>query len=221
LEIDLVGHDGGNPRGDFAYTLVATDVHTQWVELVPLKNRAQIWAVGALNEIARRLPFPIRGLDCDNDSAFINHHLLRWCEQRQVVFTRSRPYWKNDNCHVEQKNGHVVRRFVGHARYDTEQALAVLAELERKVALFVDFFKPTQKLVQKVRHGNKVKRVYDTPKTPCQRLCEDPTVPEEVKQALRRQFATLKLGKLRREILQLQEKLLSLAHPTEDDPQDA
>jgi hypothetical protein len=116
---------------------------------------------------------------------------MRWWEKRQVVFTRSRPYWKNDNCHVEQKNGHVVRRFVGHARYDTEQALAVLAELERKVALFVDFFKPTQKLVQKVRQGTKVKRVYDTPKTPCQRLCEDPTVPEEVKQALRRQFATL------------------------------
>ncbi len=220
LEIDLVGHDGGNTRGDYAFTLVATDVYTQWVELVPLRNRARIWAVQALDEIARRLPFPIQGLDCDNDSAFINHHLIAWCKERDVVFTRSRPYWKNDNCHVEQKNGHVVRRFVGHFRYDTEDALRVLGEVERLVSLYVNFFKPTMKLVKKVWKGSRVKRVYDRPKTPYQRVMEDPTIPEEVKEKLRKTFQELNPLELRKRILELQKTLFSLARPLEVDHED-
>jgi len=220
LEIDLVSHDGGNTRGDFAYTLVAVDVHTGWVEMVPLKNRARVWTLEGLDKIAQRLPFPIRGLDCDNDSAFINHHLRTWCEERNVVFTRSRPYWKNDNCHVEQKNGHVVRRFVGHFRYDTPQALDLLYELEYKAGLFVNFFKPTRKLVEKVREGTKVKRVYDDPKPPYQRVLEDPTVPEEVKEKLRQRFEELKIGALRKEILRLQQALFALASPVEVDHED-
>ena len=118
----------------------------------------------ALNQAKERFPFPLKGIDCDNDSAFINHHLFRWCQERGIVFTRSRPYWKNDNCHVEQKNWSVARRYFGYFRYDTEEAFQVLKELSRLLSLYVNFFQPSVKLREKVKKNGREKRIYEEPK---------------------------------------------------------
>ncbi len=129
MEIDLVGHEGGDPRGDFCQTLTVTDIATGWTENRAVKNKAQKWVFAALAEITAGFPFPIRGIDSDNGSEFINDQLLRWCEQQHITFTRSRPGRKNDGAHVEQKNWAVVRRAVGYHRYDTDAELALLNEI--------------------------------------------------------------------------------------------
>ena len=129
LEVDLVGHEGGNLQGEFLYSLDATDIHTGWTETRAIKNKAQIWTFNALKEIRKKFPFPIKGIDSDNGSEFINAHLLSYCEKEHITFTRARPYRKNDNCFVEQKNYCVVRRAVGYLRYDTDEELKIMSEL--------------------------------------------------------------------------------------------
>lgn len=129
LEIDLVAHDGGCSSGDFSQTLDVTDVYTGWTETKAVKNKAQVWVFEAIENIRRRMPFPVLGIDSDNGREFINAHLLRFCEREKITFTRSRANKKNDNCYVEQKNYSVVRRHVGYARYDTEEELELLNEL--------------------------------------------------------------------------------------------
>ncbi len=119
VEVDLVSHDGGNTRGEFCYTLTLTDVATGWTEGQTVRNRAQKWTFEALVKIRARLPFPLLGLDSDNGSEFINHHLYNYCKEEGITFTRSRPYRKNDNCFVEQKNNVVVRTWVGYPRFET------------------------------------------------------------------------------------------------------
>ncbi len=211
IEIELVSHDGGSPRGDFCYTLAMTDVKTQWTELIPVKNRAQVWVFEALREAEERFPFPLKGIDSDNDSAFINYHLLRWCEQSSITFTRSRAYRKNDNCHIEQKNWSVVRRYVGYLRYEGEEALRLLREVGGVLRLYVNYFQPSMKLLEKLREGSRVKRRYDDPKTPCERVLECEEVSEEAKERLREEYEMLNPAALRRKLLKLQDKLIKLA----------
>ena len=213
VEVDLVGHDGGLAKGDFAWSLTLVDIATQWTEIEALKNRAQVWTFSALEEIRRRLPFPLKGLDCDNDSAFINHHLFRWCQKQGIIFTRSRPYQKNDNCHVEQKNWTVARRYLGYFRYDTEEALEVMRELTRLLSLYVNFFRPSMKLKEKRQKDGRIRRIYDQPKTPYQRVLEHPKIPEETKERLRKRYEELNPAELRRKILHLQGRLFALATP--------
>ncbi len=129
VEIDLVGHDGGNASGEHAFTLTVTDIATGWTETRSVRNKAQKWVFAALEEIIEVFPFPIAGIDSDNGSEFINAHLLRYCEQQQITFTRSRPGNKNDGAHVEQKNWHVVRELVGYHRYDTAAELELLNQI--------------------------------------------------------------------------------------------
>jgi hypothetical protein len=123
VEIDLVWHDGGNRGGGHAFTLTVTDISTGWTENRSVPDRSAKCVLAALNDIARKMPFPIQGVDSDNGSEFINEDLLRWCEGRQITFTRARPGNKNDGCHVEQKNWAVVRTVVGYYRYDTAAEL--------------------------------------------------------------------------------------------------
>ena len=141
-EVDLVAHDGGDPSGEFAQTLTLTCVHSGWTEVRALPNKAQRWCFEALMGIRGHLPFPLLGLDSDNGSEFINHQLHRYCEAERITFTRSRPYRKNDNCFVEQKNWPVVRQQVGYARYDTPAEVHALTELYRHLRLYVNFFQP-------------------------------------------------------------------------------
>jgi len=185
LEIDLVGHDGGDTSGDYCQSLDATDVASGWNEQRAVKNKAQKWTFEAIEEVRDRLPFPLMGIDSDNGSEFINAHLYRYCEAEEITFTRGRPYRKNDGCYVEQKNYTSVRRNVGYMRYDTEEELAILNELYDVLRLYNNFFLPQMKLIEKTRQGSKVTRKYDHPKTPYQRVLESPHVDEETKKKLK------------------------------------
>lgn len=210
-EMDLVGHDGGNPRGDFIQTLDMTDIKSCWTETEAVKNKAQVWVFGGLKAIEKRLPFKLLGIDSDNGSEFINAHLLRFCEGNKLTFTRGRSAHKNDNCYVEQKNYSVVRRAVGYARYDTGTELRLINELYRKLRLYTNYFQPAMKLVEKRRDGVRVHKRYDTAQTPYARLCGSEELAQERKAALRQEYAKLNPAQLKREITGLQNRLLALS----------
>jgi len=208
VEIDLVAHEGGDPRGEFCHTLDVTDVATGWTELRAVPNKAQKWVFAALLEITAAFPFPVRGIDSDNGSEFINAQLLRYCEQNKITFTRSRAGRKNDGAYVEQKNWSVVRQAVGYHRYDTDAELALLNQVYALLRLMTNFFCPQQKLLSKHRTGAKVTKHYDTAKTPYQRVLADPRVPDKIKTGLTRQYQQLNPAQLRRDLLALNDKLL-------------
>ena len=209
LEIDLVSHDGGAARGDFAWTLDMVDILTGWTETAALPNKARKWVVDALDTHRRHFPFPIRGIDSDNGSEFINYHLVAWCDTHHITFTRSRAYHKNDGCYVEQKNWTVVRRFVGYLRYEGSEQVAWLNVLYATLRLYTNFFQPLQKTVTKVRHGARVTRRYDRAQTPYQRVLalSDDLVSPAQKAALRTQYEALNPAELRRTLTRLQNPL--------------
>jgi hypothetical protein len=207
VEIDLVSHEGGDLRGDFAQTLNLTDVCSGWTEIMAVKNKAQIWVFEALKNIRGKLPFELLGVDSDNGSEFINAHLFRYCIKEKITFTRSRPYRKNDNCFVEQKNYTIVRRYAGYRRYDTGREIEVLNKLYSCLGLYTNFFLPNMKLVEKTRIGSKVKKKYDDPKTPYQRLLDSKHITEETKSKLKDQCGILNPVQLKKTIHILQDKL--------------
>ena len=172
LEVDLVAHCGESTEGFYLTTLSTVDVTTGWVEPTAVWGKGQQRVGGAVHRVRQRLPFPLPGLDSDNGGEFINQHLYGYCGKEGITFTRSRAYKKNDSCHVEQKNWSVVRRLVGYDRYSSHAALECLERFYHVLRLYVNFFQPTMKLVAKTRHGAKVYKVYDTAKTPYQRLLE-------------------------------------------------
>jgi len=210
FEVDLVSHDGGAARGDFIQSLNFTDIATGWVEMVAVKNKAQVWVFAGIENIKERLPFSILGIDSDNGSEFINAHLLRYCEENQITFTRSRPYRKNDSCFVEQKNWSVIRRAVGYGRYDTDKELNILNELYSYLRLYVNFFQPVRKLIKKERMGSKVSKRYDEAKTPYRRVLASPDIEDEIKVKLKSKYDMLNPAELKRKITKLQNKLLKL-----------
>ena len=170
-EIDLVSHSGNAASGEFLHSLNVTDLATTWVETRAVLGKGQSGIVSALTEISRALPFPLRGLDSDNGSEFINRHLMRFCQRRKIQFTRSRPYKKDDNAHVEQKNWTHVRKLLGWDRYDSPEALAALNDLYRhELRLMMNLFQPTVKLESKRRVGSRLRRRYSPAQTPLDRL---------------------------------------------------
>lgn len=172
-EIDLVSHSGECAEGEFLHSLNMTDIHTTWVETRAVMGKAEKRVADAVEEMRRALPFALLGIDSDNGSEFINNHLYRYCQGRKIQFTRGRPYKKDDNAHIEQKNWTHVRKRMGYVRYDSEEALEAMNDLYRnELGLLQNLFQPSVKLVKKVRVGSKVKRLYDAPKTPFQRVCE-------------------------------------------------
>jgi hypothetical protein len=210
-EIDLVAHDGGLALGDFCQTLDLTDICTGWTELAAVPNKAQVWVFEAIQEIRARLPFPLLGLDSDNGSEFINGELLRYCQQQRISFTRARPYRKNDNCYVEQKNYSVVRQTVGYQRFDTAAELLVLKQLYAQLRLYTNFFQPTMKLKSKERLGSRVKKSYYAPLTPYQRVLAAEQVTSAAKKKLRQQYRLLNPAALTREIDKYRKELFRLA----------
>jgi hypothetical protein len=208
VEIDLVGHEGGVSRGDFAQTLDVTDICSGWTDLQAVKNKAQVWVFEALQAIIDRLPFTVLGVASDNGSEFINDYLIDYCSQKQITFCRSRPTHKNDNCHVEQKNYSVVRRAVGYQRYDTAEQLELLNELYRLWRLQVNFFQPHMKLQSKFREASRIRRCYDRPQTPYQRLLQSEHLSAQRKQKLRQQYRVLNPAELYRQIRSLRHALL-------------
>src|SRR5712692_295134 len=184
LEADLVAHCGVDIEGGYLYTLTLTDVATGWTECLPLLYRSQETVLAALQRTRALFPFPILGIDTDNGGEFINEVLIAYCEQEHLTFTRGRPYLKNDQCFVEQKNGAIVRQVVGYDRLVGEQAYRQLTELYRALRLYVNCFQPSMKLQAKQRDGKKVRYVYDPAKTPLQRLLLSGILPAQKQQEL-------------------------------------
>jgi len=178
LEIDLVAHCGESAEGFYLNTLCAVDVASGWSECLPVWGKGQVRVRSAVHRIRRRLPFPLLGVDSDNGSEFINQCFYTYCSQEKITFTRSRAYKKNDSCHVEQKNGNVVRRLVGYDRYTSRAAFQCLGRLYDSVRLYMNFFQPTMKLRSKTRHGARVHKVYETAQTPYQRLLQSDVLSE-------------------------------------------
>jgi transposase InsO family protein len=211
VEIDLVGHEGGNSSGEFCFTLTVTDIATGWTINRSVRNKAQRWVFEALQHVVAAFPFPIRGIDSDNGSEFINEQLLRWCTEQQVTFTRSRPGNKNDGAYVEQKNWARVRELVGYYRYDTVGELDKLNEIWALDAVFANYFLPQQKLIFKQRNGAKVTKRHDTAATPHQRAVAHPGVRARPKITMNATFNRLKPAALSRQILALTGELETLA----------
>ena len=191
LEIDLVAHGGGAVSGAFIHSLVATDISSGWTEAVPLLAREQSLVVEGLEAISGVFPVPVRGIDSDNDSVFINETLVGYCEENEIEFTRSRAYRKNDQAWIEQKNGSVIRRFVGHERHSGAVAGQTMAHLYGAVRLYVNYFQPSFQLLAKSRNGGSVTKRYSKPATPCDRLLDRDDVGEDTKRRLRRSRSEL------------------------------
>ncbi len=174
-EIDLVSHSGDRAEGEFIHSLTLTDIHTGWTETYAVMGKSQAFVVEALEQIRRRLPFKLRGIDSDNGSEFINHHLYGYCQQHDIEFTRGRPYKKDDNAHVEQKNWTHVRRLMGYLRYDSPRALAAMNRLySDELRHLQNLFLPSVKLMSKSRVGSRLRRHYDQPQTALDRLLACP-----------------------------------------------
>jgi hypothetical protein len=170
-EIDLVSHSGDCAEGEFAHSFNVTDIHTTWTETRAVMGKGQSGIVAALEDMRQMMPFVLRGIDSDNGSEFLNHHLVTYCKAQSVQFTRGRPYKKDDNAHIEQKNWTHVRRLIGWDRYDTPTAVQLLNDLYcHEQRLMMNLFQPSVKLMRKERVGSKLRRVYDAPRTPLERL---------------------------------------------------
>jgi hypothetical protein len=170
MEMDLVAHCGEIAAGQFIYTLTAVDVSTGWTECLAIPNKTQMAVYNAIKALRLRLPFPLLGIDCDNGSEFINDLLYRYCLNEKITFTRSRPYRKNDQAYVEQKNGSVVRNTVGFGRFDTEEDLRLLQLVYEHLHVYVNFFQPVMKLIKKERIDGKTVKVYDLATSPYRRV---------------------------------------------------
>lgn len=211
-QIDLVGHDGGDPNGHFAFTLTAVELFSGWVELNPLLNKAHRWAKEAIKAVKTRSPVPLKDLHSDSDTAFINEAVQRWCREQEppISYRRGRPYHSNDTCYVEQKNGNIVRGAVGYPRYETEEEVALLGQLYQDLRLLINFFYPSVKLLEKKRVNGRIRKRYDKPKTPASRLLACQAVAAATKRSLRAQMQSLDPFVLKKRITRIQGQLLTL-----------
>ena len=211
VEIDLVGHEGGNSSGEFCFTLTVTDIATGWTINRSVKNKAAVWVFEALEHVVALFPFPILGIDSDNGSEFINHHLLSYCIEHKITFTRSRPGNKNDGCHVEQKNWTHVRELVGYLRFDTDTELSVLNKIWVLDMGYTNHLLAQQKLVSKQRTGSKVTKKYDRAATPYERAIASGELTETARADIDAAMAAIRPGDLHRRIQALTKQLERLA----------
>jgi len=211
LEADSVAHCGTSAGGSFVLTINCVDIATTWTEQNAVWGKGETGVLKALVNIENKIPFPLLGFDCDNGSEFLNWHIVRHYLKRKnpVHFTRSRPYYKNDNAHIEEKNWTHVRQFLGYQRFEKLELVDLLNDLyDNEWRLYLNFFLPSVKLIAKSRIGSKTKKKYDPPKTPFQRVIESPFVSEEQKDNLSALYRTLNpfelQTKVRRKITQIQ-----------------
>ena len=215
FEVDLVSHSGSKAEGEFIHTLDCTDIHTTWTERRAVMGRGQTMVVEAFEEIKEVLPFPLKGIDSDNDSGFINYHLKAFSDRNNVQFTRGRPYKKDDNAHIEQKNWTHVRKIFGYVRYDSFEALKAMNDLYcNELRWFQNFFQPSVKLVRKVRVGSKLKRIYGLPMTPFQRVCSCKEVHPQKVAKLKRLFRSLDPFELSQRIEEKLDRIYQIASKT-------
>ena len=218
LQIDFVVHCGCSMTGEYVHTFSAADIASGWWEGEPQMGRSQKASEASFDAVRQRLPFRVRELHPDNDSALLNDLLWKYCRQRRIAMSRSRPYEKNDNAWVEQKNWTHVRKVVGYRRFDRLEEQEVMRQLYRALADFQNFFQPVMKLKEKVREGGKVRRVYDEPKTPCQRVLGLATLTLERRKSLQARYETLNPAALSRRIQALRGRLFDLVE-SQDQPE--
>lgn len=207
FEADLVAHCGGNTNGAFLNTLVLVDISTGWLECMPLLRKSAEDVIDGLRIADELLPFSLQGLDTDCGSEFINYDLLDYCEDNHITFTRARTHRKNDQAHVEEKNGSVVRRLVGYDRFEGHKAWAALARLYRVLRMYINFFQPSLKLIEKERLGAKVSKKYDSAKTPFQRILLSEHVSPKQKKLLTTEYESLDPVGLMAQLQALQDEL--------------
>lgn len=200
LEIDLVAHCGETTTGEYLHTLSAVDIETRWYEPFALPNRGQNATFEGIKAVQQRLPFPLLGIDSDSGGEFINHHLYEYCQKEKITFTRSRPYKKNDQAHVEQKNWTPIRQTIGYARYESPEALALLQQIYVDLRLFVNFFQPVMKLESKIRVGSRVRKKYEEAQTPYRRVLASRDIEQTAKDELTELFLSLNPVELRTRI---------------------
>ena len=199
-QIDTVVHCGYTLLGNIAYSVNYTDVCTLWVSFGAQLNKGQIATRDNLKKIKGKVPFSIKSMHPDTGSEFINWHVKEWVDEEDIDFTRSRPNRKNDNAYVEQKNGHVIRRFLGYSRIDAPEAIEMMNIFYDKLELYINHFIPSRKCVEKIRVGSKYKRKYDKGKTPYQRVLEHENIEQDVKNSLCEKHQILNPLLLKREI---------------------
>lgn len=212
-EIDLVSHSGNSASGEFLHSLNVTDIHSTWVESRAVMGKSQIAVLNAMQDIERALPFKLLGIDSDNGSEFINYHLKTFCDQNNIQLTRGRPYKKDDNAHIEQKNYTHVRKILGYLRYDSGPAQKAINELYRnELRILQNLFLPAMKLTQKTRVGSKLKRSYDKPQTPLERLLACPQADPVKVQQLKRLRDQTDPFELAKRIEQKLERIFAMAN---------
>lgn len=208
LEIDLVAHCGEELSGEYINSLDATDIATHWTECAAFIGRSRWFATQAIDRIKDRIPFPLLGIDSDNDAVFINAHFVWYCQRNNLTLTRCRPNQKNDQAHVEQRNNSVVRKYAEYRRLETPEQLKLLNQMYDFLSLYRNFFQTTMKLKQKQRVGSQVRRIYEKPaKTPYQRVLECRQLSAKQKQQLKKKYQLLNPAELLRQIRKLQEQL--------------
>jgi hypothetical protein len=200
LEIDLVAHCGDTAEGQFVNTLTCVDVSSGWTECLAILPRTKQSVFAAIQSMQAQLPFALLGLDSDNGTEFINDLLYHYCQYQKITFTRSRPYHKNDQAHVEQKNWSVVRRLVGYDRFETLAQAQLLQDIYQDLRLYINFFQPVLKLIAKEHMDNRIIKRYDTAATPYQRLLASPQIPLQAKARLSNLYVQLNPVRLRTDL---------------------
>ena len=213
VQVDFVAHCGRSTGGDYIQTISAVDISTNWWEGQAIAVRSQRAAKEGLSQMQPRFPFRILELHPDNDSALVNDLMWDWTQQERIRLSRSRPYKKNDNAWVEQKNWTHVRKVMGYRRFDKTGELRLLNEIDGVLRLYKNFCLPTIRLQSKVRVEGRIKRVYEDPCTPYQRLMESDQIDRKTKQRLKSQYEALNPAKLFRQLTELRERLEDLSAP--------
>jgi len=211
MEIDLVAHCGDTVEGQYVNTLTSVDISTGWTECQAVFPRNRHTVLEAIKAMQSRLPFALLGLDSDNGSEFINEMLFQYCRYQKITFTRSRPYHKNDQAHVEQKNWSVVRHLVGYSRFETPAEYNLLQSIYTDLSLYFNFFQPVLKLISKEQMGHRIVKHYDTAATPYQRVLASKEIPFEVKAGLTNLYVQLNPVTLRNSIDQKVHQLCTLS----------
>ena len=200
LEIDLVAHCGTTTEGQHINTLTCVDLSTGWVECLAVRQRTQQAVFAAIQSMRTRLPFPLLGIDSDNGSEFINSLLYSYCQKEKITFTRSRPYRKNDQAHVEQKNWSIVRRLIGYDRFESEAEQNLLESIYENLRLYTNFFQPVLKLISKEHVDKKLIKRYDQAATPFQRILAAKDISVKEKARLMNMYVHLNPVQLRNTI---------------------
>lgn len=201
VEADTVAHCGSSSQGPFVLSVTLTDIATQWTESRAVWTKAAERVVEAIKDIEGSMPFPIQGFDCDNGSEFLNDHLVRYFQNKRIPLTRSRPYRKNDNAHVEQKNWMHARTLFGYGRFENPDLVPLMNDIYKNLwSPYKNFFIPCMKLKEKIRVGSRIIRKYDEPMAPYDRVMASPNVSDEKKQQLSEWMKTLNPFALKDEI---------------------